>query len=359
MKHPVYLPCGIMDVMANTFRAMAAPDKTGTLRPMEFDAGELGSRQVEIAVDYCGICHSDLSMLHNHWGQTAYPFVPGHEIVGRVVAAGAEVRGLAGGAGDPLGKTVGVGWFTGSCLGCRECLSGHHNLCASSEQTIVGRHGGFASRVRANWEWTFALDSRLDPSKAGPLFCGGITVFYPIVASGVKPTDRVGVIGIGGLGHLAVQFLNKWGCEVYAFSSNPAKTEELKRLGAHHVVDSRSAAELKKLRGSLNFIVSTVNVSLDWNAVLGALAPRGTLHFVGAVLDPVPVAPFSLIGSEKRITGSPLGGPAVLLDMLDFCGRHDIAPVVERYKMSQADEALAHLEAGQARYRIVLENDLG
>jgi uncharacterized zinc-type alcohol dehydrogenase-like protein len=306
---------------------------------------------VEVAVTHCGICHSDLSMWENAWGMTTFPFVPGHEAVGTVVAAGPLAK-------RKVGETVGVGWFSESCQNCPQCLTGKQNLCGTAEQTIVGRHGGFASRVRCHWAWAVPLPAGVDMAKAGPLFCGGITVFNPIVMSGVQPTDRVGVIGIGGLGHMALQFLNKWGCEVVAFSSNPAKREEILKMGAHQVVDSRDANAMAKLTGSLNFVLSTVNVPLDWNAILGTVAPRGTLHVVGAVLEPIPVPAFGLIMGEKRIAGSPLGGIQTVATMLEFCARHGIAPVTETFPMSQANEAFEHLDSGKARYRIVLQNDL-
>jgi uncharacterized zinc-type alcohol dehydrogenase-like protein len=258
-----------------------------------------------------------------------------------------------------VGDTVGVGWYAGSCLSCPQCLAGDHNLCTTAEQTIVGRPGGFASHVRANWEWAIPLPAALDPVKAGPLFCGGITVFNPIIQAGIQPTARTGVIGIGGLGHLALQFLNKWGCEVVAFTSSDAKRDEALRLGAHRTVNSRNSAEMARLAGSLDFILVTANVALDWATILGALAPRGRLHFVGAVLEPVPVAAFSLISSQKSISGSPLGSPNTTAQMLDFCARHQIAPVIEKFPLSRVNDALEHLRAGKARYRIVLENDLG
>ena len=198
----------------------------------------------------------------------------------------------------------------------------------------------------------------MDATKAGPLFCGGITVFNPIVQNAIKPTDRVGVIGIGGLGHLAIQFLNKWGCEVHAFSSNPDKREETLGLGAHYVIDSKNPAELGKVAGKLDFVLSTVNANLDWNAMLGTLAPKGRLQFVGFVPKPIPVAAAALIMTQKSISGTPLGSPITTATMLDFCARHKIAAVTETYKMSEANEAIEHLEAGKARYRLVLENDL-
>jgi uncharacterized zinc-type alcohol dehydrogenase-like protein len=335
-----------------TTRAWAALEKGGALQPFEYDAGDLRSDQIEIAVEYCGICHSDLSMLGNEWGNASFPIVPGHEVVGRIVALGDHVP-----AAWKVGDRVGLGWFSESCMHCEQCLAGDHNLCATAEQTIVGRHGGFADKVRCHWAWATPLPAALDAAKAGPLFCGGITVFNPIVQCGVKPTDRVGVIGLGGLGHLALQFLDKWGCEVTAFSSNPEKSDELRRLGADEIVNSRDAAALGKVAGKFDFILSTVNVPLDWDSYLGALAPKGRLHFVGAVLAPVPVPAFTLIMAQRGVSGSPLGSPATTRDMIEFCARHDIAPVTELYPMSQANDALQHLRDGKARYRIVLQAD--
>ncbi len=344
--------------MTEIVKALAAAEPKGDLRPIEFSFPELGPEQVEVEVLYCGVCHSDLSLLNNEWGMTQYPLVPGHEVVGRVTAAGSGVRGLPGSRGNPVGKTVGIGWYSGSCMACRQCLSGNHNLCIYAEQTIVGRHGGFASRIRCHWVWAVPLPEMLDVRKAGPLFCGGLTVFNPIVQNDVRPTQRVGVIGIGGLGHLALQFLNKWGCEVYAFSSNPAKRDEILRLGAHHVLDSRNADQMRSIQGSLDFLLSTVNVVLDWDAYFGVLAPKGRMHFVGVVPSAIPVQSFTLIGAQKSVSGTPLGSPATLLDMLGFCARHGIEPVTEFYPMSAANDAIEHLDAGKARYRIVLENDL-
>ena len=332
-------------------KAYAATSPGAPLEPFEFEPGPLGDEQVEIAVDYCGICHSDLSMIHNHWGMTQFPLVPGHEISGRIVAAGPKVKNVK------VGDRVGVGWFSGSCMSCHDCMHGDHNLCAGQEGVIVGRHGGFAERVRAHWAWAVPLPEGVDAAKAGPLFCGGITVFNPIVQCGVQPTDRVGVVGVGGLGHLAIQFLNKWGCEVTAFSSSASKKEELRRLGAHHVVDSRDPEQLKPLARSLDFILVTVNVPLDWNAYIETLAPRGRLHYVGAVLEPLNVGVFPLLVGQRSISASPLGSPATTAQMLEFCSRHDIAPVVEEFPMSKVNEALAHVESGKARYRVVLKND--
>ncbi|MEN9271975.1 MAG: NAD(P)-dependent alcohol dehydrogenase, partial [Gloeomargarita sp. DG_1_5_bins_55] len=229
--------------------AYAAHTPGGRLEPFAYDPGDLPPGAVEVQVEYCGICHSDLSMLNNEWGISQYPLVPGHEVVGIVCAVGEQVTTLQ------VGQRVGLGWFSHSCLHCEWCLSGEHNLCQTAEATIVGRYGGFADRVRAHPEWLVPLPTTLDAAKAGPLFCGGITVFHPIVQFDIKPTARVGVVGIGGLGHLALQFLHAWGCDVTAFSSHPDKEEEAKALGADHFVNSRDPQALRAVANSLDFIL--------------------------------------------------------------------------------------------------------
>lgn len=333
-------------------KGYAAASAGSELKVIEYKLEELAADEVEIEVLSCGLCHSDLSMLDDDWGRTTYPFVPGHEIIGRVIATGASVPT------PQVGQLVGVGWYAGSCMTCNECRKGELNLCTvHQEETIVGRHGGFAERVRCRWQWAVPLPEGLDPVSAGPLFCGGITVFSPIVTCGVQPTDRVGVVGIGGLGHMALQFLRAWGCEVVAFSSNPEKSDAALSMGAHRTIDSTSPAALDAAAGSFDFILVTVNVGLDWNRYLNALKPHGKLHFVGAVLEPVPVPVFSLIGQHRQISGSPLGSPATVDSMLSFCVRHSIKPVCETFPMSRINDAFEHLKSGKARYRIVLESD--
>ena len=234
---------------------------------------------------------------------------------------------------------------------------GDHNLCPHVESTIVGRHGGFANKVRAQAAWVLPLPADLDLATAGPLFCGGITVFNPIIQTRIRPTDRVGVVGIGGLGHLALRFLKAWGCEVTAFSTSADKEAEARALGADHFVATRDARALAGLAGSLDLILVTVNVPLDWEAYVAALKPRGRLHVVGAVPS-VTVAGFSLLGGQKSIGGSPLGSPATTATMLDFAVRKAIAPVTETFPLSKVNDALDRLRSGKARYRLVLKNDL-
>ncbi|MGH8762425.1 MAG: NADPH-dependent aldehyde reductase Ahr [Nitrosospira sp.] len=319
------------------------------LEPFIYDPGPLGPEEVEIAVEHCGLCHSDLSILNNDWGLSKYPLVPGHEAVGQVVAAGDGVKGLQ------IGQRVGVGWSANSCMHCRQCMTGNHNLCPDVAATIIGHHGGFADRIRAHWAWAIPLPDTLDISSAGPLLCGGITVFAPLLTLGVKPTEHVGIVGIGGLGHLALKFSNAWGCEVTAFTSNVSKSEELRRLGAHRVVSSRNSAEILAAANSLDFLLITVNMPLDWPALLKTLKPNGRMHVVGAILEPMPIPAFDLIMGQKSISGSPTGGPPAISAMLDFAARHNIAPQVEHFPLSKVNEAIEHLVAGKARYRVVLD----
>jgi alcohol/geraniol dehydrogenase (NADP+) len=329
-------------------KAFAASEPGGELKPFEYDPGPLGQTEVEIKVAHCGICHSDLSMLDNVWGISQFPLVPGHEVAGTIAAVGQEVTSLS------VGDQVGLGWHAGYCMTCPSCLDGDHNLCASTQATIIGRHGGFADKVRAQAASVVALPQGLDLESAGPLFCGGITVFNPLVQFNVKPTDRVAVVGIGGLGHMALQFLNAWGCDVTAFTSTEAKKAEALKLGAHQTINSRDPAALDAAAGQFDLILSTVNVKLDWNAYVSALRPRGRLHFVGATLEPLDLGVFPLIMGQRSISGSPVGSPANIARMLDFAVQHQIKPQIETFPFDQVNEALARLRSGEARYRIVL-----
>jgi alcohol/geraniol dehydrogenase (NADP+) len=253
-----------------------------------------------------------------------------------------------------IGRQVGLGWHSGYCMTCPSCLSGDHNLCANAQGTIVNRHGGFADKVRAHAASVVALPENIDAHSAGPLFCGGITVFNPLVQFGVKPTDRVAVIGIGGLGHMALQFLNAWGCQVTAFTSSDAKKKEALELGAHQTLNSRDPDEIKAAAGHFDMILSTVNVKLDWNDYIQTLKPRGRLHYVGATLEPLDLNIFPLIMGQRSISASPVGSPANIAQMLDFAVRHGIKPVIETFPMEKVNNAMDRLRSGQARYRLVL-----
>ncbi|WP_437228543.1 NADPH-dependent aldehyde reductase Ahr [Planctomicrobium sp. SH661] len=337
--------------MSASIKAYAAKAQNAPLELVSYDPGPLPVDQVEITVESCGLCHSDLAMISNGWGISTYPLIAGHEVIGTITAVGEHVTARK------VGQRVGLGWWASSCLSCYQCLSGNHNLCPFAQPTIIGHAGGFAEKVRCQWIWAAPLPETIDPASAGPMFCGGITVFNPLLQFGVSPTDRVGVIGIGGLGHLALKFFRSWGCEVIAFTSSDSKREEALKLGAHQVVNSTKPAEIEKLRGSLNFVISTASATLDWATFFPTLAPKGRIHFVGATGDPVPVSVPQFIGSQYSLSASPVGSPATMSTLLNFAGRHGIAPQTEYFPMSRVNDALKHLHDNKARYRIVLQAD--
>ncbi|MDN4500982.1 NAD(P)-dependent alcohol dehydrogenase [Alteromonadaceae bacterium BrNp21-10] len=334
--------------MIKAYAAMAAGAK---FEAFEYDPGQLAKDEVELNVESCGICHSDISMLDNDWGFTQYPFVAGHEVVGTINAVGEDVTSVK------VGQRVGLGWHSAYCNTCPTCQSGDQNLCATAQPTIAARHGGFADKVRAQANSVVAIPEGVNPDSAGPLFCGGITVFNPLVQFDIKPTSKVGVIGIGGLGHMALQFLNAWGCEVTAFTSSESKKKEALEMGAHNTLNSSSADELEAAAGQFDFILSTVNVKLDWNAYIGTLAPKGRLHFVGATLEPLDLGVFPLIMGQRSVSGSPVGSPGTIKKMLDFAALHQIEPITEYFRFAQVNEAIAKLREGKAHYRIVLKRD--
>jgi alcohol/geraniol dehydrogenase (NADP+) len=303
---------------------------------------------VEIRVDYCGICHSDISMIDNDWGRSQYPLVPGHEVIGTVSMVGSGVTTLN------EGDVVGLGWHSDYCMTCGTCRSGDHNLCLSARPTIVGRHGGFADKVRASAASVVKLPAGIDKASAGPLFCAGITVFNPLIQFDVQSTDKVAVIGIGGLGHLALKFLNAWGCEVTAFTSNEAKKQESLDMGASQTIDSTNPDEIESHANSFDLIISTADVKLDWSGYLNTLRPKGRLHFVGIPLQPLEIGVISLLRGQKSVSASPVGSPATMAKMLDFAAFHRIKPIVEEYPISQIIDAVERLRSGAARYRVVI-----
>ena len=328
--------------------AYAAMKPGAELEPFEYDPGELGVDEVEIAVEHCGICHSDLSMVDNEWGTSQFPLVPGHEVVGTIAAVGAAVTNLK------EGDKAGLGWQSGYCLACDACRDGDHNLCMTAQGTIRGHHGGFADRVRAQSTSVVKLPAGIDAHSAGPLFCAGITVFNPLLEFDIKPTAKVAVIGIGGLGHLALQFLHAWGCKVTAFTSSESKKGEALELGADDVINSRDPEQIAQADSRFDLIISTVAVNLDWKMYTSTLRPKGRLHFVGMTTKPLGLSVFDLMARQRSISGSPVGSPAAIAKMLEFAVQHDIKPVIESYSFDQINEAIARVRSGEARYRVVL-----
>ena len=335
----------------DTFTGWAAMAAGEPLQRHEFSPGPLGAEDVEVAVEYCGICHSDQSMIDNEWGNARYPFVPGHEVVGTVVRLGEQTRGLK------LGQRVGIGWYKGSCMHCSSCMEGSHQLCRTVKPTIVGSNGGFANRVRAHWAWAIALPDSLDPSLAGPLFCAGSTVFSPLLEFGVKPTDRVGVVGIGGLGHMGIKLAHAMGAHVVAFTTSESKRNAARALGADDVVVSRNEDEMAAHVKSFDFILNTVAAPHNLDAFTTLLKRDGTMTLVGAPATPHPSPEvFNLIFRRRSIAGSMIGGIPETQEMLDFCAEHGIVADIELIRGDEINEAWERMVKGDVKYRFVIDS---
>ncbi|MCU1222997.1 MAG: Alcohol dehydrogenase zinc-binding domain protein [Edaphobacter sp.] len=320
------------------------------LLPYKFDPGELQPNEVEIKISHCGVCHSDVHLIDNDRGLSKYPFIPGHEIMGTVVAVGSDVKNRA------IGERVGVGWQADSCGICEWCRQGDEHLCAQSQPTCIGRNGGYADKIRVNSRFAIPVPATLDSENAAPLLCGGITVYSPLRNHGVRPYSRVGVIGIGGLGHIGLQFAKAFGAEVTAFSTSKDKEAEARSLGAHHFVNTRDTGALKKVAGSFDFLLSTVSADQDWQGYVTALRPKGTLCVVGVPPSPMQIQAFSLVDQQKTLAGSSTGSPRDLHEMLDVAARHGVKAITERFAMAKANDAVAKVKKNQVRYRAVLAN---
>lgn len=329
----------------NCYAAFKAKEE---LKSFNYDPKELKPWEVEIEISHCGICHSDVHLIDNDWGTSSYPLVPGHEIVGIINNLGHEVNNFQ------KGQRVGIGWQRSSCMSCSCCGSGQENLCAQMEATCAGNYGGFAEKIRLDSRFVFQIPSNLKSENAAPLLCGGITVYSPL-REHVKPYMKIGIIGIGGLGHLALQFGKAFGCEVTAFSSSQSKEAEAKKLGAHNFISSQNSEQMQKAINSLDFILSTVSASIDWDTYLSILKPNGKLCIVG-VPDSLKISPFPLLLGQKSLVGSVIGSPLIIQEMLEFAARHSIEAQTETMPMHEVNKALDKVRQNQARYRMVLSN---
>jgi len=328
----------------------AATAAKQNLQPFQYELGELGPNEVDVHVTHCGICHTDAAVVDNDWGFSQYPVVPGHEIVGTVAAVGSNVDRLT------IGQRVGVGALCGSCMKCEWCEGGAQHVCPQVLGTVMGQHkGGFASTVRVNnWQFAHPIPDGIASEHAGPLMCAGTTVFTPLLRYGVRPTDRVAVVGIGGLGHLALQYLAKWGCDVTAISSTHDKDEMAHSFGARHFLANRGTDELSKAPRSFDFILCTVTADLPWDLYLAALRPKGKLCIVGIPDKNIAFSPWSVIAGEKSVVGGQPGSIDETQQMLEFSALHGIKPMIETFPMSEANAALEHTRQGKARFRAVL-----
>lgn len=310
----------------------------------------LGAEEVDVRISHCGVCRSDLHLIDNDWGISKYPFVPGHEIIGTIAEVGSAVRHLK------PGDRVGIGWQANSCGHCEWCRSGKEHLCAEAQPTCVHRHGGFAEAVRVSSRFAVPLPAALDSETAAPLLCAGVTVYTPMRTYGVSPASHVGVIGIGGLGHIALQFANAFGAEVTALSSSHGKEEEARSFGAHHYYNTRESKNLKALGGSFDLILSTVHAEQDWTSLIGTLRPSGVLCLLGAPGRALQIPAAALVLPAKAVAGSNTGSPLMIAEMLDVAARHKVAAQIERVPMTRINEAIAKVRRGTVRYRAVLAN---
>ena len=330
-----------------TVEAFAAPAARQRLEPHRYEPAALGPLDVELDISHCGICHSDLHLLDNDWSTSTYPLVPGHEIVGTVAARGA-------GSALRLGERVGVGWQRSACHACEQCRAGRENLCPHQQATCVGHAGGFARRIRVDGRFAFPLPDALESAAAAPLLCAGVTVFAPLRRWNVQRGARAGVIGIGGLGHLALRFLRALGCETTAFTSSPDKREAALRLGAQHAVSSTHPRELRACAGQFEFLLCTAPARLDWIAYLEALRPNGVLCLVGAPPGLLQFPAAQLLTAQRVICGSDIGSPQDIREMLAFAAAHGIGAEVETLPLAQVNEAVQRVRDNRVRYRMVL-----
>ncbi len=300
---------------------------------------------VDVDVVHCSLCHSDVHLLDGDWGDVARPLVPGHEIIGRVARVGEH-------ASLTLGTLVGIGWQAGSCGGCAACLTDREHLCTGGKvRTCVGRQGGFATRVRADARFCFELPVGLDAATAAPLLCAGLTVFSPLERLGAKAGTRVGVVGVGGLGHLAVRFARALGAEVIGFDTDVSRRALARELGASELVDARGPLP----EAAVDLLLVTTHAPLPWDAWMRVLDLEGTACVVGVASGKLEVAFDPLMDAQKQITGSVIGSPSTMRRMLAFAAAHGIAPMVERMPLASVNEAITQLRAGNARLRIVLD----
>ena len=338
------------DYAGNAIQAFAAMQRGQALQTYEYVPKPLDAMGCEIRITHCGVCHTDLHLINNDFGFSSYPFVPGHEIAGVVSQVGAEVTGLR------LGQRVGVGWLAGACLACEQCVAGHDNLCPKWQPTCVGREGGYATHIRVDSRFAFPLPNNLASEFAAPMFCGGITVFAPLIRHGIAGPSRLGVIGIGGLGHVALQFGRALGCHVIAFSTSAAKAAEAERFGANDFVDTSRPGALSAYASSCDFLMSTVTADIAWGDYVQVLRPGGKLCIVGVPEHEVRIPPLPFIIGQKSLVSGCVGSRSEIQNMLEFAARHQIKPQIELFPMHEANRALDRLRRNDVRYRAVLVN---
>ena len=339
-------------------KAYAATSATSPVGPFSIERREPRANDVEIDVQYCGVCHSDLHQVRNEWGNSSYPMVPGHEIVGTVTRVGAGVKGFK------VGDRAGVGCLVDSCRECASCKAGLEQYC---EKGMVGTYngyerdgktvtyGGYSERIVTREEFVLSISDRLDLSRTAPLLCAGITTYSPLRHANVGKGQRVGVVGLGGLGHMGVKFARAFGAEVTVFTTSEKKRADAVALGAHEVTLSTDAKAMAAQAGRFDFILDTVSAPHDYNALIGALKRDGRMTLVGAPPSPAEIMGFGLIMQRRSIGGSLIGGLPETQEMLDFCAKHEIVSDVEVIPIQKINEAYERMLKGDVKYRFVID----
>lgn len=342
----------------HTVKAFGTEAPEADLKEMNISRREVMAKDIAIDILYCGVCHSDLHTARNEWHGTIYPNVPGHEIVGRVTKVGAEVSGFK------VGDLAAVGCMVDSCRECDSCKEGLEQYCeqgnigtynAPDKHLGVQTFGGYSQNIVVDEAFVLHVPEHLDPAATAPLLCAGITTYSPLKHWNVGPGKKVGIVGIGGLGHMAVKIAKAMGAHVVVITTSTSKTEDAQRLGADEVVLSTDPAQMQQHANSLHFILDCVSAQHDINAYLGLLKRDGSLTLVGAPEHPLPVAAFSLIPTRRSFSGSMIGGIAETQEMLDFCGQHNITADIELIRMQDINTAYERLLKGDVKYRFVID----
>ena len=339
-------------------KAYAVSSPTAALAPFQVERRAVGAHDVQIEIAYCGICHSDIHQVRDEWGGAKYPMVPGHEIVGRVTAVGAHVKKFQ------VGDLAGVGCMVDSCRTCPSCQRQLEQFCdKGSAFTYNGTemdrktptYGGYSSSVVVDEAFTLKVSPKLDLAAVAPLLCAGITTFSPLRRFHTKAGDKVGVVGLGGLGHMAVKLAAAMGAEVTMLSTSSSKEADARKLGAQHFGLTSDPATFKALAGQFDLIIDTISAPHDYNKYLGLLRLEGAMVLLGVPPEPAPVAAGSLIFGHKVLTGSLIGGIAETQEMLDFCAEHNIVSEIELIPVQQVNEASDRMMKTDVRYRFVLD----
>jgi uncharacterized zinc-type alcohol dehydrogenase-like protein len=339
--------------------AYVAHSADAPLAPWSFERRAPGPRDVRIEIQFCGVCHSDIHQARGEWGNSVFPMVPGHEIVGRAVELGPQVTNVT------LGELVGVGCMVDSCGSCESCRSGVETFCEKGSaltynSTEMDRktptQGGYSTQIVVPEHFVLKVPGSLDPAAAAPLLCAGITTYSPLRQWKVGKGTRVGIIGLGGLGHMGVKLAAAMGAEVTVLSTSASKQKDAQRLGAHHFAVTKDRDTFTKLAGRFDMLLDTASAPHDLNPYLGLLRTQGALAIVGVPTEPFQVAPFALIWGNKRVAGSAIGGIKETQEMLDFCGQHKIVSDVELIPIQRINEAYERTIKSDVRYRFVIDN---